>query len=385
VITRISISLFCMVITAATNSAAERSTSRVSIHPKVDQLDSTPPSINMVSPDLSRSHIITTKGSNILVAGITRDDKGVSMVTVNDITAKLNEKGEFSAEILLKLGDNLVTVASLDTSGNKAIEQFKLIRQGDSVQMPGNFIDVDNGKKYALVIGINQYQKMTQLNTAVNDAQEISKVLKEYYNFVPTLLINSDATRSAILKELISLKKKMSANDSLLIYFAGHGWKNKITETSYWMPVDADHDSIDWIDTKTVIDELRQSQARQILVVADSCFSGTITRDFNQKFMSEDGNRENFLYKLRLKPTRILISSGGDEPVNDSGGSGHSVFTDVLLRALKKPFDDHFTAEELMTRHIKESVAGSSKQTPEYKIIQNSGHEGGDFVFTKIK
>jgi hypothetical protein len=119
-------------------------------------------------------------------------------------------------------------------------------------------------------------------------------------------------------------------------------------------------------------------------VVADSCYSGTISRSFDPS-LSGSGSRENYLKKLTEKPARILIASGGNEPVSDSGGSGHSIFADVFIKALKNPFDNRFTAEELMTRQIKESVAGRSDQTPEYKVIRNSGHDGGDFVFVRRK
>ncbi|MCP4138694.1 MAG: hypothetical protein GY755_00105 [Chloroflexi bacterium] len=42
-----------------------------------------------------------------------------------------------------------------------------------------------------------------------------------------------------------------------------------------------------------------------------------------------------------------------------------------------------FTAEELFYSYIKERVAGNSDQIPEYNIIRNSGHNGGDFIFVK--
>ena len=42
-----------------------------------------------------------------------------------------------------------------------------------------------------------------------------------------------------------------------------------------------------------------------------------------------------------------------------------------------------FSAEELFYDHIKERVAGNADQTPEYNIIRNSGHDGGDFVFKR--
>ena len=43
-----------------------------------------------------------------------------------------------------------------------------------------------------------------------------------------------------------------------------------------------------------------------------------------------------------------------------------------------------FSAEELFYDQIKERVAGNADQTPEYNVIRNSGHDGGDFVFKRI-
>jgi hypothetical protein len=92
-----------------------------------------------------------------------------------------------------------------------------------------------------------------------------------------------------------------------------------------------------------------------------------------------------YLRKLQDKPSRILIASGGNEPVSDSGGKTHSVFAEVFIQALKNTDRDVFTAEEMHTLYIREPVAGRTEQTPEYKVIRNSGHDGGDFVFMKRK
>ena len=258
--------------------------------------------------------------------------------------------------------------------------------QAETVTRAEDPAETEGGRNYALVIGINRYQQIPQLNTAVNDASEVARVLQENYGFTATLLLDGKATRSAIIKELNAIKNRMAANDSLVIFYAGHGWNDKVTETSYWLPVDAEkNDPSNWLEAKTITDQLKRSQARQILVVADSCYAGTISRSFDPGIAPQGITRVNYLRKMTLKPSRVLIASGGNEPVSDSGGAGHSVFTDILLKALQNPFELRFTAEELMTRHLKEPVAGRSSQTPEYKVIGNSGHDSGDFVFSKIR
>jgi formylglycine-generating enzyme required for sulfatase activity len=86
---------------------------------------------------------------------------------------------------------------------------------------------------------------------------------------------------------------------------------------------------------------------------------------------------------MREGRSRILIASGGNEPVADSGANGHSVFANAMLRGLNGIESTEFTAAELFNRFILEQVAGRASQTPEYGVIRNSGHDSGDFVFSK--
>jgi len=370
----------------AVSAQGARTAARILIVPQGAQNAALTPTIVISSPDLKRGSQTAVKEATLLVAGRAADEKGIASVSVNGVAAKLNEKGDFAAEILLKPGRNQVTVLALDTAGNQGFEKFEVSRQSDEVALFADEAGSESGKNYALVIGINHYQKIAQLKTAVHDAQEVARELQEQYDFTPTLLLDEKATRAAILKELNAIKNRMTANDSLIIFYAGHGWMDKVTETSYWMPVDADKDDLsNWLEARTVTDELKRSQAHQALIVADSCYSGTITRAFEPKLEQNGITRESYLRKMMVGPSRVLISSGGDEPVSDSGGAGHSVFTDVFLQALKNPIYQRFTAEELVAWQLKEPVAGRSNQTPEFKVLGKSGHVSGDFVFTKIK
>jgi len=381
----LKLAIITLILSLPAISMAVRSSAKMEVKPQTAQLDTTPPAITITSPDIKRGLKLVSKTSSLTVTGRATDDSGVASVTVNGTAAKLDEQGNFSADLLLKPGENRVTVIALDTGGNKGTESFTVSRQGDAVAAAPKVEAAveDRGKSYALVVGINAYRQIPKLKTAVNDAKTVAAILKDDYGFTPIILLDGQATRAAILKELNNIKNKLNPDDRLLIYYAGHGWNDKDTETSYWLPVDADDkENTNWIEAKTITDQLKRSQARQVLVVADSCYAGSISRSFDPS-LKGSGTRESYLKKMMEKPARILIASGGNEPVSDSGGSGHSIFADVFIKALKNPFESRFTAEEIMTRQIKESVAGRSDQTPEYKIIRNSGHDGGDFVFVR--
>ncbi|MCM0080518.1 caspase family protein [Geomonas sp. Red32] len=372
----------------ATRSEAVRSTSRLLIVPQSGESGPVAPVIVLSSPQVTRGVKVVTREAKLTVTGRATHPKGIATVTVNGVAARLNDKGDFSADILLKPGSNDIVVVAVDTAGNEGFEKFTMSRQGDEVAPAVAALagDAANGKRYALVIGINAYRQIPQLRTAAGDAKEVAKVLEEEYGFQTTVLLDEKATRAAIIKELNALKNRVNPGDSLLVYYAGHGFLDKETETSYWLPVDADKgDPSNWLEAKTVTDQLKRAPARQVLVVADSCYSGTISRAFEPSLAAEGGNREGYLKRLTSRRSRILIASGGNEPVSDSGGTGHSIFADIFLKALRNPFERRFTAEELMTRHLKEAVAGQSAQTPEYKVIRDSGHDSGDFVFSKLR
>ncbi len=270
-----------------------------------------------------------------------------------------------------------------DPAATAPIEGIESEPPPPSVEEEKDSSVIGTGRYFALVIGIDRYRKLPKLENAVNDAVAIGRILKDDYGFNIRTLLDKEATRDNIMLALNDLRRQLTEKDSLLIYYSGHGEYYAQTETSYWLPVDADRDDTTrWLDSQGIAVQLKLLTSMHVLVVADSCFSGTITRSAGSD-ISGKRTRSSYLKKVGEKSSRVLIASGGNEPVIDSGGKGHSVFADALITALSRPFDKVFTAEELMARHLKESVAGRAEQLPEYKVIRNSGHEGGDFVFVK--
>jgi hypothetical protein len=147
--------------------------------------------------------------------------------------------------------------------------------------------------------------------------------------------------------------------------------------------VDAQKDDpTEWIIADDITASIRRLSSRQVLIVSDSCYSGTLTRSA-QTHLVNKGERDAYLRKMAERSSRTLMASGGNEPVADGGGSGHSIFADSFLRALQEINDSTFTADELFFGHIRSRVAGRSDQVPEYNEIRNSGHEGGDFIFVR--
>ncbi len=249
----------------------------------------------------------------------------------------------------------------------------------DGTAQPASVVPL--GPYYALVIGNNDYRYLPKLQTAVFDATEVAKLLQQRYGFAPpTVLLN--ASRNQILTVLNVYRRELPENANLLIYYAGHGIKDRDTQKAYWLPVNARTDSdVEWISASTITEEISALHSPHILVISDSCYSGELVR--SAPVAINPSERTAYLKRMLESPSRTLMASGRDEPVADSGAAGHSKFAYVLLESLRRMDEDKFTAGDLFQRFIQPWVAGGSNQVPQYSVIQNSGHAYGDFVFSR--
>lgn len=233
----------------------------------------------------------------------------------------------------------------------------------------------DAGTYYALVIGNDEYRELKNLETASNDARAVTELLERAYGFEVTTLI--DASRADILSEMADLRRRVTRNDSLLIYYAGHGWFDEGTRRGYWLPVDAsERDPSNWVSAADLTDILRAMAARHVMVVADSCYSGSLTRGIRLETRDDA-----YLQRLARKRARVVLTSGGLEPVTDSGGGGHSVFARAFLDSLEG--NTGVLEGVAVFNQLRKPVVLGSDQTPEYGDIRFAGHEGGDFLFIR--
>lgn len=237
-----------------------------------------------------------------------------------------------------------------------------------------------SGPYFALLIGINDYQHLPKLKTAVHDAEGMAELLHSQYGFETEILRNP--TRDQIKRALNVYRRELERNSNLLIYYAGHGFYDKEADKAYWLPVDAEPgDTTNWIIADEITTDAKVMPARHVLIVSDSCYSGGIGRGVTPEFTPQESSR--YLEKMMEGKSRTLMASGGLEPVSDQGGRGHSVFAAALMGALTNEDEPAFAAQIFFERSVRMTVAGRSDQTPEYTVIRNSGHDAGDFVFLR--
>ena len=243
------------------------------------------------------------------------------------------------------------------------------------------------GAYHALVIGNNEYKGFKRLKTAINDAEVVAGILRDRYGFKVKLLRN--ATRGQILSELNELRQRLTDKDNLLIYYAGHGEMDQKNQRGYWLPVDAEPgNTANWISNIDLSDVLNLMAVKHLLVVADSCYAATLTRSAAGRLEATMTEEElaRAVQNLANKRARLVLTSGGVEPVLDNTGGDHSVFAQIFIDTLKANDGvllgrDVFQRVQLRVNAIAQRWA--VPQVPEYAPIKYAGHEGGDFFFLR--
>ena len=236
---------------------------------------------------------------------------------------------------------------------------------------------INFGNYHALVIGIDNYRAVTPLKTAVGDAKMVAELLQKEYGFKVTLLV--DATRNQMLDSFDDLRRRLTDKDNLLIYYAGHGHLDADSDRGFWLPVDADANRrANWLSNSDIADMVRGTRAKHVLVVADSCYAGTLTRSLAVQMTALDD-----FTRLSQKRARTALVSGGLEPVEDAGGGKHSVFAKAFLDALWA--NTGVVDMSQIFSSMRRQVVLSAQQTPQYSDIRQVGHEGGDFIFVRRK
>ena len=109
-----------------------------------------------------------------------------------------------------------------------------------------------------------------------------------------------------------------------------------------------------------------------------SCYSGRLVREAGVKV--ENADTPEYYKKMSRKKSRVVITSGGLEPVEDGKGK-HSPFARAFLQALNDN-EGVFDGTKLFNT-IRRPVMVSANQTPQYSDVRRAGHDGGDFLFVK--
>jgi len=237
----------------------------------------------------------------------------------------------------------------------------------------------DTRKRVALLIGNDAYSgDIPALATPISDVEAIAAKLKDKHGFEVIVLRN--AGKADIIREMNRLATGTVVADSVMIMYAGHGYQEEGARgMGYWIPVDATATSAaGWVSNQDISKLLYAIPARQVMLVSDSCFSGSLTRE--QRVKAARGlNRDEVLKQRSV----LVLSSGGEEPVTDDGHDGHSIFAWNLLNVLDSA-EQGLTGFELY-RQVHEGVIKEYPQQPQFGASIFAGHKGdGDYFLDRL-
>ncbi|MCB0560767.1 MAG: caspase family protein [Phaeodactylibacter sp.] len=235
-----------------------------------------------------------------------------------------------------------------------------------------------SGKSWFLGIGINKYKEFSNLNNAAKDVQDIRALLNEKYGLQPEnaiTLLNEEANEENIIDHLDRLVEQVEEKDKLLIYYSGHGHLNKNTGLGYWIPYDAKKDkTARYIRNSTIRDYIKVIKARHILLISDSCFSGTL-------FVRGASRAAGAMEELERIPSRWAICSGRhDEEVYDGEPGKNSPFTECILEVLRENENETLNVAKVADRVVEQTRA-NYEQLPEGNPLYGVGHKGGQYIF----
>lgn len=291
--------------------------------------------------------------------------------------------------------------------------------QAEQTRLAKEIRGIDFGHYYALVIGNDEYREWPRLRTAVNDARDLADVLSRKYGFRVQLLTN--ATKAQILDAINGYIAQLGSSDNLLVYYAGHGVM--ANNVGYWVPVDAESTQVagriahpeELVGHDELISAMQKMKAKEVMVLADSCFSGGLAamameaprteladnrrlspvRTRGLRIVDQDGQVpvkaiEGTVVRIDMPdrdvaalshwavtPARVVLTSGGLEPVADQmrPGDRHSVFAAAVLSALRR--NTGLLKSLDLTSAVEDQVVRSAGS-----LSQRGGHVAAGFVQT---
>ena len=237
---------------------------------------------------------------------------------------------------------------------------------------------------HALVIAVANYPKVRPLPVSVlNDAYDMHATLTSsaHCGFDPAnvaLLVDSHATLAAIRRELEALAQRTKPDDTVVIFFSGHGARigDAADAASALIPVDCDpaNFSASILPETEFSSALARIQARRLVVFIDACHSGAAT---SFKSLNDTpaalGYSEKSLARLTEGTGRVLIASSRASEVSlVFGGARNSLFTEHLLNALRggaRTHGDGLIRVFEVFNHVAEQVraAAPGQQHPIFK------------------
>jgi len=232
-------------------------------------------------------------------------------------------------------------------------------------------------RKVAVLIGEGQYQdaSIPALANSVGDAHAVAATLNQQLGYETLVLDNP--SKEMVISTLNRLALETGPQDSVVVYYAGHGAQVDSSGQGYWLMSNSDPaNAKTWLSNADIGRLIQQIDARQVALISDSCYSGALVG--GSRIRATPGSAAVKPSELLAKRSTVVMSSGGNEPVFDSGRGGHSLFAWTLMDNLGKVKDWQLGGN--VFERVRFAVARELPQRPQYGAAAGNA-DGGDYLF----
>ena len=209
------------------------------------------------------------------------------------------------------------------------------------------------GSVWGVFIGVSDYQqKELSLKYADSDARALQEFFAaQFKGRVPAdqfrLVVNSQATRGRVLKELSEVFRLAQAEDLVILSLALHGLPDASGHDLYFLTYNSDANLPEdqGISRDDLHKQMQRSKARKIVLLIDACHAGAFGLSPALLAMrtadAVDINRMLVAMGQAQDGTAVLSASSAAERSQEGPGfcGGHGAFTCAILTGLKGAAD----------------------------------------------
>jgi len=231
------------------------------------------------------------------------------------------------------------------------------------------------GKAYGLIFGVEKYTDggLDSVTYAERDATEMAKALNAvgYADADVKVILNDKATRTTIEYEITELAQRVTQDDTILIFFAGHGYT--YGGENFLVAHDSRRGNIPKtaVSLREMFEACAGSLSRQVMFFLDCCHSGMKVADEGRDVLEMMSHEELKSYFAKAEFCAVFSSCDKGEKSYPSHDYKHGCWTYHLLRALRGEEPDVLDkAGHLRSTHLQDYLRS---EVPKQVALRSSG------------
>lgn len=212
--------------------------------------------------------------------------------------------------IPLQIGQNNVTITPIDSMGRQGNTlRFRVVRSGEK-----------NSRLFVVSLGVSDYkydnENMRDLKLPAKDAKDIAAAFQEYgAGEVKTLVLTDEEVATpAVLEKVKEFLAGSTVDDRIVLYLAGHGIVDPTSGEYMFIPSEFTPEEYNGITMTMLTDTLCNAPARERVLMMDTCHSGSLGEQGEEKLaaeaagqaQAEEGSRG---MKVRSAKTKVSLKT----------------------------------------------------------------------------